>query len=292
MASMLVTFVENGGGRFDDGEAVLQETVVRAHQARPGFELDPAVFVAHLARHVGADGDVAATLAAAHVEDLYLACACALGNEAAIATFDTELLAPAVEYARRVHRRVDGVIDEAAQNLRMRLLVREPDRQPAILTYTGRSPLAAWLRVSAIREARYQLRRGARRAAVDGAAADPARHVGPEAGGGGSPELALLKHEGLGLMGDALERAFHALDERDRALLRLYFIEGMSLAALGRIYHVHESTMARRLQALRSRLLEDVKQDLSIGTTSVHDLHAIVESQLDVHLSEVLRKRG
>ncbi|OJY22934.1 MAG: hypothetical protein BGO98_33420 [Myxococcales bacterium 68-20] len=291
MASMVVTFVENGGSRFDDGEAVLQATVARARRARPRLEIESSAFVAHLARHVGRDADVAATLAAVHVEDLYLACACALGSEAAIATFDTELLSPAIEYARRVHRRVDGLIDEAAQNLRMRLLVREPEREPAILTYTGRSPLGAWLRVTAIREARYLLRRGARRAAVDGAAADPARQVGP-ATRVGSPELALLKREGLGLMGDALERALQALDERERALLRLYFIEGMSLAALGRIYHVHESTMARRLQALRSRLLDDVKQDLSIGTTSVHDLRAIVESELDVHLSEVLRRRG
>ena len=93
-------------------------------------------------------------------------------------------------------------------------------------------------------------------------------------------------------MGIALEHALQALDERDRALLRLYFVEGMSLATLGRIYHVHESTMARRIQALRARLLDGVKGELSIGTTSVHDLHALVESQLDVHLSEVFRRLG
>jgi len=66
----------------------------------------------------------------------------------------------------------------------------------------------------------------------------------------------------------------------------------MPLATLGRIYHVHESTMARRLQALRGRLLEDVKRGLSVGTTSVHDLRALAESHLDVHLSEVLRRPG
>lgn len=292
MVSLATSFVDSGGIGFDDAERVLEAAVAQGRRRFPDLEIDPAAFVAHLSRHVGGDADVAATLALLHVEDLYLACASALGDPRAIATLDRDLLTPAVAYARRVHRASDGLVDDAAQRLRMRLLVREPEREPAIASYAGRSPLGSWLRLAAIREARYLLRSGARASERDAAEGAESARFGEHAARARSPELALLKRQGAESMGDALERVLHALDERDRALLRLYFVEGMSLATLGRIYHVHESTMARRLQELRSRLGDDVKDDLSMGTTSVHDLRAIVESQLDVHLSEVLRRPG
>lgn len=284
---MAATFVESGGQSFLGAEAVLRTALERARRAWPHLGVEVGSFVAHLARHAGHEADVAASLAQRHVDDLYLAFACAAGDAVAIAAFDVQVLAPAVAYVRSVHRRADGVIDEATQRLRVRLLVREPGREPSIAGYGGRAPLGAWLRVAAIREVRALLRQGSR-AAGDAQGNDdrPPAHAVRAA----SPELDFLKKEGNESMSHALERALQALDEKDRALLRLYFVEGMPLATLGRIYHVHESTMARRLQALRNRLLDDVKGEMEIGTTSVHGLRALVESQLDVHLSEVLRR--
>ena len=145
---------------------VLAATFERARAARPGIHLDLAVFAAHVTRHVGAEPDVEAALASLHAEDLYLACACARGDAVALAMLEEELLGPAIAYARRAHGRTDGVVDEAGQRLRMRLLVREPEREPQIASYPGRSPLGAWLRLAAVREARGLLRRPTRETAL------------------------------------------------------------------------------------------------------------------------------
>ena len=296
MSSLVVAFVACGGRAFEDAEATLERAIVAGKERWSSrFEIEPRAFVEHLARHVekeGADGErkAASAFAALHVADLYLTHACASGNGMAITTFESEVFAPAIAYARRVHARSDNLVDEAAQRLRVRLIVREPDREPTIATYAGRSPLEAWLRVAIIREVRQLLR---------GAARTEGSEEGDEAKGirsderalrVGSPELALLKREGGVSINDAVDKAVLALGERDRALLRLHFIEGMSVTTLGRIYHVHASTMSRRLQDLRANLLEVIKRDLSLGTTSVHDLSALVASQFDMHLSEVLRR--
>lgn len=290
MVSLARAFVAGGGTPFDDAERTLGALVARAATAHPALNVPPEVLASHLGRHLAGEPHPDRVAPSLHLEDLHLALACARGDARAVTLLDATWLGPAIAYARRVHRTSDGLVDEAAQKLRVRLLVREPDREPSILTYGGRSALGAWLRVTAIRETRYLLRRGARDAARHDSEDPASERVAAFAGRTASPELSLLKREGGESMSEALERVLRALEEQDRVLLRLYFIEGMSLATLGRIYHVHESTMARRLQELRGRLLDDVKRDLSIGTTSVHDLKAIVESQLDVHLSELLRR--
>lgn len=288
MPSLAATFVAHGGRPIEGADAALAGAVARARRARPDLGIADEIFVTHLARHLGAEPDLTAALAATHVEDLYLACACVAGVAAALATLDADVLPRALAYVRKVDRRAEAVLDDVAQALRVRLLVREPGKEPAIASYAGRAPLDAWLRVAAVREARHVLRRvaGKREVAQVRDRSDTRQTGSPRSG---SPERAYLQREGLASMGATLERVLRALDERERVLLRLYFVEGMSLANLGRIYHVHESTMARRVQTLRGRLLADVKRDLALDSANLESIVALVESQLDVHLSAVLR---
>ena len=52
----------------------------------------------------------------------------------------------------------------------------------------------------------------------------------------------------------ALESSIASLSERDRAILKFHFVEGMNIEALGTIYGVHRATacIAKRPGATRS----------------------------------------
>ena len=70
-----------------------------------------------------------------------------IGEDLALAHFE-RLFLPAVDgYVGRLGL-ADAVVDDVRQELRIRLLVGE---DPRIGQYSGRGPLAAWVRMAAIR---------------------------------------------------------------------------------------------------------------------------------------------
>src|SRR5262249_11617020 len=103
-----------------------------------------------LAAALRADGklDLLEELGAVHADDLYLACACAHGDPAALAAFERNFMADVDDY---LHRRGSspGVRDEVAQIVRTRLLVAGDGQPSKIASYNGRRPLKAWLRLTA-----------------------------------------------------------------------------------------------------------------------------------------------
>src|SRR5262249_26812555 len=132
-----------------DVDAALDAIVVAAQRAWPEVALDGARFVRHIAERLPAQVALPEALAGLHANDLYVACACADGNAAAVAIFEREYLARVVASAARVNRSPDFV-DEVRQRLRERLLV---GAAPRIADYNGSGPLAGWVRVAVIRTA-------------------------------------------------------------------------------------------------------------------------------------------
>jgi RNA polymerase sigma-70 factor (ECF subfamily) len=265
-----------GGAGLESTLAVLLQRGIVAHR---GVALDPARFVDHLGQHAaaGAIDDLERVFA----EDLYLACAAGHGEGNAIATLDRDLLPRVTGAILRVNRDPDFVAD-AGQALRVDLLVPDGGRA-GILRYAGLGPLVAWLRVVATRTATRVIREDARYVTLDtGGESAPDK-------GSADPELRFLKEEGAEQVERALVRTLAALGDRDRTLLRLYFVEGMSLAALGRVYHVHQTTMVRRVQALRAALLAEIKRELALDSAELESRLALVESRLDMHLERHLR---
>ncbi len=276
-----------------DLEQTIRTLADRGARAHPEIHLAEPLFIAHLTRHIAALKDTS-NVDALFAEDLYLACACAEGNAVALSTFDRTLLPRVAPYVARVHQAPDFVAD-VLQTLRVKLLIAQGDKHAGIRDYAGRAPLTAWLRVAAVRTAKNMIKQDARYVTLgtDAGAGAAAPAGGSAASGSGSPnpEVGFLKEEGAAELHRAIERTLAELSDRDRALLRLYFVEGMSLAALGRIYHVHESTMMRRVHALRERLLDEVKKELGVDTVALASRVALVASRLDLHLGEHLRDR-
>src|ERR1041384_546011 len=97
----------------------LDEIIRSAHVAWPTVELSPEQFVSHLARHIPANDSIESTLARMHTDDLYLACACALGEKNAILIFEQHCLA-GLEGALQRYRGCSDLVEEVKQRVRDR----------------------------------------------------------------------------------------------------------------------------------------------------------------------------
>jgi RNA polymerase sigma-70 factor (ECF subfamily) len=237
-------------------------------------KLDEARYVEHWHR--------VAPVGPAHAADLYLACACLHGDPAAAHALETTFLRGIGTYVAR-YGDGDAFVDEVRRELRERLLLGEGDHAPKIGEYAARGPLGAWIRVCAVRTA-LNLRRSLtrqRRPEVDELFARDA-----------DPELSLLRERYGPQLQDALRAALGRLDGHDRTLLRLHFVEEMSIDRLGTIYGVHRATAARRIIAARERVLADALRSLSLtlGATpsEVKSLYGALRSQIQLSLSEIV----
>jgi RNA polymerase sigma-70 factor (ECF subfamily) len=246
----------------------------------PDLAIEADVFAAHLAR-LGVD----ASAEHPHTADIYLACGCALGLPAAIAVFERELM-PVVRAAARKIDPASEFIDEVAQATRERLLVARHGEDPRIAEYGGRGTLAAWVRIAAMRIAMNLLRPRRKHVLVDDdaffealprASEDDRRRVGARYAAACS---------------EALRDAFATLTARERNLLRMHHLHGLTVDEMAPTFRVHRATVARWLAHARERLLEGTRAGvtarLQIGNAEAESILRVLLSRLDVSVSRLL----
>jgi RNA polymerase sigma-70 factor (ECF subfamily) len=245
-------------------------------QAWPEVVLDREHFASALARHAACDGLKGA--------DLYLAAACVAGDRTAIETVRT-MLAAELKFAAGKSNASQDQISEATARLSSVLFVDEEERPAALRTYSGRGELKAYLSVVAHRELMRVVNRARREVDLD---ADVIDYIVPPK----DPEISLLRERYRSEVDDALRAAVRALDERDRALLRYAFIDGLNVDAIGKLYDVHRATGARWVAAARERLGTKIREELAarlkIGVDEVDSIVRLVQSRIDVSLERVL----
>ncbi len=272
-------------GALPELEAHLAEVLATARAAWPDLALPTDVFLRYLAERVPEQGSLMEALRGLHVADLYLACACAQGLPAAHIALDTRFLPKVDAAVARVEGPGDGVA-EVRQRLRERLLSSEDGKPPRIAGYQGTGPLVAWLRAAAVRTA-LNSRRSARRRAH---AEEEALAEGPMAGG--DLELSYLRQQHRADFQVALAEALAALPTRERTVLRLHFVEGLSLERIGAMYQTHKSTVSRWLARAREDVLSDVRRRLAerlqLSSEELQSLLRVVRSQLDASISSLL----
>jgi RNA polymerase sigma-70 factor (ECF subfamily) len=222
---------------------------------------------------------------ALHVTDLYLASACAREDPAALALFEAEVL-PRVQktLARLVPPGWQAA--DAAQALRTRLFVPGPNGR-GIDSYSGRGALAGWVRIVATR-----LLLDARRRNEDTAPLTESLE-GRLRASGLSAELQAMQAELTPVIRSALKAALEALSAKERTLLKLHYVDGLSFEQIAKVNRVHRSTVMRWLQAIRERCLDDVKAALSrsfsLQPRQIESLLAVAQSHLEVSLSPLLK---
>jgi len=260
-------------------DAVLGEAVAAASAAWPGVVVNPAEFMAHL-QTLGLTGPAIARRA----PDLYLALACARGDQAALEVFDGAILPG----ARRQFARMNisrSLEDELLQVLRVRLLVGAP---PRIATYRGDGTLAAWVRVVAAHLALNELeaRQVRERRTL---AAQAEAFVGAN-----DPEVTVARAHLRQPLAAALETALGALGPREKTLLRLHILDDLSIDEIAAMYRVHRATAARWLVAIRTSILAAVRSHLGLAarptSSEFRSIVALLRDELHVSVERALAR--
>jgi len=259
---------------------------LRGHPAPPpaGHDLesrlsalvgDDAELARAIGRRIDRDDDPDEALGRVRARDLALALACARGDQRALAALE-ELLARVPGWIRRT----GAPAEEVAQELRERLLVAE-GRPPRILDYSGKGELAAWLRIVALRAALRIRRRQ-----------EPAREPPAELLGQADPERDYLRLRYRGEYERAFREALAALEPGARLLLKLHYVDALSLERLAALRRVHRATVARHLAEHRRRLLEAtrslLRERLRLTDSEFESVLRLVRSQLAVSVRDAL----
>lgn len=275
--------------RVDD-PAALSAAIERVREAGraawPGVELSSEVLATYLAERAPDETDPEKALAAMHTTDLYLACACSRGDAKAIGWLETKVLPAAEPAVARVDRDPD-VIREIVHEVRVRLLVGEDGAPGRIAAYLGRGPLTSFVQVLAMRAA-YSAKRVKPVEVPDDAAALAAVPFEGE-----DAELARIRSELAGPFSRAFGEALAGLAPRERNVLRLYLLEGVSSESIGRMYRVHRATVARWIASIHEQLLSETRKrmsrELGLSAREVDSFMRLLVSKLEVSIATVLR---
>jgi RNA polymerase sigma-70 factor (ECF subfamily) len=264
--------------------AVLRE----ARQAWPGVAVENGEFLEFLARRMPADRDLLELLEEVKAADLYLACGCLAGDPRAARSFE-EAFFPVLDRALAGICGRTGQADDVKQSVYQKVFVGEEGREAAILKYDGVGDLRAWVRVTAVRMALNLKRDGKRE-----------RPLSPDIlvtlpKGGPGPEEDYLKRVYSDAFKQAFGRALGALDHKQRNLLRYYYLDGLTVEQIGRIYRVHKATISRRLGEIRELLLTETRnalvRELDVGRAEFDSIMRLIQSRMDVSIVRFLKPK-
>jgi RNA polymerase sigma-70 factor (ECF subfamily) len=269
----------------------LAELVTRGRAAWPTLKLDSALFVRRQAARIATDerDDVGARIAALlpHAGDLFLAAACAEGVPDAAEELEAHYLRALPRQLARL-RPDSAFLDEVKQQLSVRLLVASPEAPPRIADYAGRGPLSSWLRVVAMHTAL-----GLRRARKD-RPVDDAHDVEAHAGVAPDLELELLARRYRRALEAALRDAMAKLEGPARQLLRLHYVDGLTVDDLGERLGVGRSTAARRVAAARASVFAHaralLRERLGLSAATFESLARQLRSQIVISLNALLTR--
>ncbi|MCU0697168.1 MAG: RNA polymerase subunit sigma-70 [Myxococcaceae bacterium] len=214
------------------------------------------------------------------LDGLLLARACLRHDAAALRVLDGELLGAVATALRR--RAAGDDVDEALQLLRSRLLLGDA---PKLVQYSGRGPLGAFLRIAGSHVLSNLRPAVPNRASGDELAALPdATEL----------ESKLVRKDQQERFRAVFREAVEALTARERSLLRLSLLDGLSIDDIAPMYGAHRASVARWLSAARARLSAITRARLAVALELPEDdvdrlLHS-VQNGFELSLSRALRE--
>lgn len=264
-------------------EEALAELVREAREAWPEVGMDAGAFLAHVAERLPSTGEAREVLASLRAGDFFLAFTCVRGEARALEALDAHVLSQVRTW---LPREEPTLVDELRQLLRQRLLVAVDGAPPKLASYSGRGPLVQWARAVALR-LHIDLRRAApRERPLEEAPVALAERLGAD------PELAFIRERHQEDFRGAFRAALGRLEARERNLLRLHHVHGLSMDAVSATYQAPRSTVARWIARARERLLALTREELTarLGLTpdELDSLLRLVRSQLDVSLRQLM----
>jgi RNA polymerase sigma-70 factor, ECF subfamily len=235
-------------------------------------------FAAHVRSH-----QVAAPDLGRHGAELYLALACGKSDEAAVQTLE-KCYFPALDEYMAHSGFADTVRRDVFQLLLLHLCTGEA---PRMLTYAGRAALSTWLRVATYRFA-LNLRDQEQLPRIPDAEVMLNRMMSSQV----DLEMQATIDKARPLFQSALQKAMAELADRDRTLLRLSFLDGLSIDAIGGMYGVHRATAARWISDIRAKIFKGVRsmlvKDYGLRASEFESLAFLVQRELHLSLERVL----
>jgi RNA polymerase sigma-70 factor (ECF subfamily) len=251
-----------------------------------GLAVDRARFVEwaashpHASRALGAEDDEPLT-------ELVLAKALGEGSTQASQVFEKRYLAPLAPRLARL-RLSDTELDEVKQRTREKLLVRSPGARLRIEDYAGEGRLAGLIQVTATREALSLYRKKRRETSLDEGALAPAFDF--------DPGIEMLKGRARDAFREAFATAVAGLEPRERNLLRLHLLGGVTLEKLAELHAVHRATIVRWLAAAREQVARDtesaVGRALELQGTELESVMNAIRSRMDLSVERLFRSQA
>ncbi len=212
------------------------------------------------------------------VVELYLAIACARGEAVAIAAFEREFLA-VVPQALASMRLPAATVEDVRAIVRDKLLLGDP---PRLLGYAGQGRLRGLVQVMATRAALDRIRHEQREVGL------PAREFAAPV----DLATSLIKAQYREAFAAGFAAAVAGATRRDRNLLRLHFLGGVTLEQLAQMYDVHRATVVRWLAAARADVLAKTRAyigtELGAPADELDEMFALVESRVELSLDRLL----
>ena len=235
---------------------------------------------------LGDAGSVERYLDSLHLEDLALACACALGSEPAWEHFIREFRPGLYRAADAIDP--SGGSRELADSLYGELFgldVRDGERRSHFRYFHGRSGLGTWLRAVLSQRHVDRLRRIRRQ--------DPLpEDEAPDAIAAPGTDADPSRERYVGVMRLAVTAAVAALAPRDRLRLRCYYAQDLTLAQIGRMLNESEATASRHLSRVRREIRAAVEGDLRaqrMSDAQIADCFAaVVADSADLDVDKLL----
>lgn len=242
---------------------VVKETIAELARAAFPVAFDAASFEAFLDERPAAHP--------AFARDLRLVHLFAQGEPLALRTLEDEFFRQLPLVVASIDSR-PAFIEDVVQETKTKLCA-----QRRLLQYTGRGPLAGWVRRAAVNTALVLKRPEQPR--LEGPADDLLAN---------DTELAYLKSRFKGAFREAFRDAVAALPTRERTALRLNALANVSIDELGVMYQVHRATAARWVQRARQDILtgtlKRLEERLNLSAEEAEELMRTLRSQLDVSL--------
>jgi len=239
----------------------ISEAFERCQRRFPTVRISLEVFEARIHQILSSELQSAAAFEKIHHEDLYLAIACSHDERVAWEYFADDY----VPVLRRFALQACGNPGDA-EDLTQEITTKLMKEKARLAGYNGRGSLAGWLRVAVSHAAIDRFRRAKRITSLEeleetGAAValeSPAKDQDGES---------LDSRWGPVVTGMA-EETLRALPARDRLLLSLYYLQGVSLKEIGRQFAIHEATASRWLERMR----RDIRKQIERGLRKKHRL--------------------
>jgi RNA polymerase sigma-70 factor (ECF subfamily) len=226
------------------------------------------------------------------LEELALARACAAGHEKAWEVFLTRYRERLYDSARSITRE-ESSARELADSIYADLYgitQRDGRRLSKLEYYTGRGSMEGWLRTVLAQEWINRYRRGKKLVSLDEEAEEGVQFAAPE------PTNGAAAAESVVIV--AVDAALAALGAEDRYILSAYFLDERTLADIGRVLKVHESTISRRVERIAVNVRNGILDRLVAGGMSrrqaeeameldVRDLNVDIRARLEHTTSDL-----